>query len=380
MSEIINNNLNDVNTEKLSMVMESLNKLNNKKSKFLFCIPESQNPVASVYELYFHATVVKRMGFDVYILVENDGYKIPDWIETELTDFKHLPMTNTGLNVGAEDFIIIPEVFTNVMEHVKTLPCHKIAFVQSLDYMYNSLLPGIDLSLFNIRDIITTSQILKETLENFYGVNKFNIYTYNIGIPDYFKKSDLPQKPIISIIGRNPNEISKFVKLFYSKYPHYNWISFDPMLTKSKPPQQMRRIDFANRLRENFAAVWIDRISNFGTFPLECMKSGVIPICLLPDIVPEYIIERNEENKPVKIKDNVGIWTNNFYDLPIITGELITKFLDDNIEQSIYTEMDLVASKYTQEESQKMLIDLYTSFINQRKMLFESALNNNNNE
>jgi len=76
------------------------------------------------------------------------------------------------------------------------------------------------------------------------------------------------------------------------------------MLTKSKPPQTMRRVDFAKRLQGNFAAVWIDRIASFGTFPLECMKSGVIPISLVPDIIPEYLIERDENGKPVKITEN----------------------------------------------------------------------------
>ena len=60
----------------------------------------------------------------------------------------------------------------------------------------------------------------------------------------------------------------------------------------------MRRIDFAKRLQSNFAAVWVDRISSFGTFPLECMKCGTIPICLKPDIMPEYMIERDEKGAP----------------------------------------------------------------------------------
>jgi len=48
--------------EKTKKIEESLNNMINKKSKFLFCVPESQNPVASVYEIYFHATVVKIWG------------------------------------------------------------------------------------------------------------------------------------------------------------------------------------------------------------------------------------------------------------------------------------------------------------------------------
>jgi hypothetical protein len=314
------------------------------------------------------------MGYDTYILVEKGDYEIPTWIDKELTEHKHMSMADPKLTVGPEDIMIIPDVYSNIMEQTKNLPCVRIGLLQSIDYMVSSLIPGTDWKSFNINDIITTSKSLKEFVEVFYGKNKFNIKTYNVGIPDYFEKSDIPQKPIISIIGRNPNEISKVVKLFFSKYPQYSWVMFDPMLTRSKPPQPMRRVDFAKRLRENFAAVWIDRISSYGTFPLECMKSGVIPICIKPDIIPEYLVERNEEGIPQKIKEGGGVWCDNFYDLPVLIGDVIIKFLDDNISPEIYDSMDKIAEKYTQANSEIELQNIYQEFLNTRINLFKSAL------
>ena len=129
-------------------------------------------------------------------------------------------------------------------------------------------------------------------------------------------------------------------------------MTFDPMLTKSKPPQQMRRIDFAKRLQGNFAAVWVDRIASFGTFPLECMKSGVIPICLKPDIMPEYLLERDDNGVPVKTVEGAGVWTDSFYDLPVLIGEVLVKFLDDSISQELYESMEKIASKYNQADAE----------------------------
>jgi glycosyltransferase involved in cell wall biosynthesis len=371
---LLNNEAQKAELEKIEKIKKSLNNIINKESKFLFCVPESQNPVASVYEIYFHATVVKKMGYKVIILVEKGDYVVPTWIEKELTDHEHIPMSNPKLAVGPEDIMIIPEIYSNVMEQTKNLPCIRIGLLQSVDYMTSALIPGTDWTSFGIHDIITTSETLKEWVEVFYDKHKFRIKVYNIGIPNYFEKSKIPQKPIVSLVGRNANEISKVVKLFFSKYPQYNWITFDPMLTKSKPPQTMRRIDFAKRLQENFAAVWIDRIASFGTFPLECMKSGTIPICLKPDIMPEYMIERDEKGVPVKAVEGGGVWTNNFYDLPVLIGDVLIKFLDDNIAPELYDSMNKVASKYTQEASEKSLIEIYQEFINNRIKLFESAL------
>lgn len=372
--ELLNNEAQKAELEKVEKIKASLVNIENKKSKFLFCMPESQNPAASVYEIYFHASVVKNMGFEVIIMTEKGDYVPPVWIEKELTAHKHMSMADPKLTVGPEDIMVIPDVFSNIMEQTKKLPCMRIGLLQSVDYMLNSLIPGTDWKSFGINDIVTTSQTLKDWVEMYYGKGKFNISTYNVGIPEYFEKSKLPQKPIVSVIGRNANEIAKLVKLFFSKYPQYTWLTFDPMLTRSKPPQAMRRVDFAKRLQGNFAAVWVDRISSFGTFPLECMKSGVIPICLKPDIMPEYMIERDENGVPVKAVEGAGVWTENYYDLPILIGEVLVKFLDDSITPALYESMDNVAAKYNQEASEKALNEIYTNFINQRISLLKSAL------
>lgn len=371
--DLLNVEAQKAEQEKIEKIKASLERLNNKKSKFVFCVPESPNPTAGVYELFFHATVVKNMGYEVIVMVEKPDYVAPSWIEKELTNHKFMAMSDPKLTVSVDDIMIIPELFTNVMEQTKKLPCQRIALVQSIDYMVSSLIPGTDLSSFGVRDIITTSEVLKETIEMYYG-KKFNIKTYNVGIPEYFEKSKTPQKPVISIIGRNPNEISKVVKLFFSKYPQYSWMTFDPMLTKSKPPQQMRRIDFAKRLQGNFAAVWIDRIASFGTFPLECMKSGVIPICLKPDIMPEYLLERDDNGVPVKTVEGAGVWTDSFYDLPVLIGEVLVKFLDDSISQELYESMEKIASKYNQADAEKKLSEIYQGFIDERIKLIEAAL------
>ena len=374
MSEELKISAEEAEAQKIEKIQLSLNKIATKESKFLFCVPESQSPVASVYEIYFHATVAKNMGYDVIVMVEKGDYVVPTWIEEELTAHKHMAMSDPKIVVGPEDVMIIPEVYTNVMEQTKNLPCVRVGLLQSVDYMMNSLIPGTNWASFGIHDIITTSETLKEWVENYHGVGKYNIMVYNIGIPEYFEKSKLPQKPIISVIGRNANEISKFVKLFFSKFPQYSWVTFDPMVTKSKPPQPMRRVDFAKRLQSNFAAIWIDRIASFGTFPLECMKSGVIPICLRPDIMPEYMVERDEEGNVSKVVEGGGVWTENYYDLPVLTGEVLIKFLDDGITDELYENMDKIVARFNQKESEIRLNEIYDSVINARINFLNKAI------
>lgn len=374
MSEELQKSAEQAELEKIEKIKKSLDNITNKESKFLFVVPEAQSPVASVYEIYFHASVIRNLGYKVVMMVEKGDYVVPNWIEKELTNFEHIPMADPKLMVSPEDVMVIPEVFTNVMEQTKNLPCVRVGLLQSIDYKMNSLIPGTDWASFGINDIITTSETLKELVETYYGEDKYNIMVYNIGIPEYFEKSKFPQKPVISVIGRNANEISKFVKLFFSKYPQYSWVTFDPMVAKSKPPKPLRRVDFAKRLKENFAAIWIDRISSFGTFPLECMKSGTIPVCLKPDIMPEYMIERDAEGNPLKAVDGGGLWTENYYDLPLLVGEVLIKFLDDSITPALYETMDKIVAPYTQEAAEIRLGEIYGGVVAERAKLFENTL------
>jgi len=361
------------NQEKINKLKESATKLKEKQSTFLFCVPEIQTPSALIYEIYFHANVVEKMGYKVIMLTDKEEFTPPDYIEDELINKEHKAMGGSDLVVGPNDFMVIPEIFSNVMEQTKDLPCKRIVLLQSFDYMLNALIPGGSFRDFKIEDIITTSDTLKDCVNLFFENDHYNIKTYDIGIPGYFNKTDAPKKPVVSIVGRNPNDISKIVKLFYAKYPQYRWISFDAMLTKSKPPQPLRRVDFADKLKKNFAGVWIDRISSFGTFPLECMKAGTIPVSLKPDITPDYIIDKSDK-KDLKIKDNLGLWTKDFYDIPFLLGDVVTRFLDDSIPEEIYTAMEKTASNYTQENAEKQITNIYNEYIDERIKLFDKAI------
>ena len=360
---------------RIEKVKASIEKIKSKQSKFLFFVANTPNPAASIYEVYFHAKTVQNLGYDVKILTDTPQYEVPDWIEKELTDIPHESMDQVKLTVGPEDVLIIPEIFSSVMEQTKNLPAIRIGLLQSIDYKVNAIMPGTDWKTFGIEKIITTSQNMKDVVEEFFGKN-YDIKVYDVGIPDYFKANGELKTPVISIVGRNPNEIGKIVKLFYAKYPQYNWITFDSLLTDSKPARPMRRKDYADRLKKNFAGVWIDRISSFGTFPIECMSAGSIPIALVPDLQPEYLID--DEGNPI---DNIGVWTNDFYAIPILIGDVVTKYLDDTIGDEIIDNMGKIASKYNQENSKKQLEEIYVGFLEERVGIFERAVEaHENNE
>lgn len=361
-----------VNRDELSnedKIKLSISNLKAKKSKVMFFVPDlGATPSGSVYEIYFHATIVKNLGYDVKILLESAKAVVPDFIEPELTKFEHVAMDTVKLTVSPEDLLVIPEIFTNVMEKTKNLPCMRVVLLQSIDNAVRALVPGIDWSSFGIHDVITTSKILELFLNEFFVNTRLNIKTYNVSVPDYFQKKSPIKRPVVSVFVRNENDLEKVIKLFYQKFPQYRWITFEPMQTDSKPPKFLRRKDFADKLDKNFAALWIDRLASHAQFPLECMRVGTIPVSLKPDITPDYILNGDE------FIQNSGVWSSDLYALPSLLADVLRKFLDDEIPQELFDTMDLISSKYTASVATEQLNTIYNQLFNDRLQLFEKTL------
>lgn len=365
----MSDNINQIESTPEEKAKIRLENLKNKKSKFYFFLPAVKEANASTNEIYFHATVLKKNGYDVTLIVDSPEFTNPMFVDKELIDIKHFVINSGRLEIGPEDVVVIPEIYTNVMEQTVTVPAIRIVLCQSIDYMYNALLPSTSWADFGMDNVITTSQRAKQYLETVFP-NRFDIQTYKIGIPTYFKSWNKPKRPVISFLTRTPNDINKVAKDFYAKYPYYNFVTFDSMFTDTKPPRQTTRKEFAEKLSKNFAAVWIDRISTFGTFPLECMASGTIPVCLLPDFDPPYIFDDKGE-----YIQGAGYWTTSTLQIADILGKLVAAFLDDNIPSYVAENMEKVVSEHSIEISEASVIQSYQHFIDKRIISLESAIN-----
>jgi hypothetical protein len=341
-------------TENIEKIGKIISNIENKNSKFYFFIPNIQTPNSTMYQIYWNATVVKEMGYESIILTESDSeYVKPYFVDSDLMNMKHTTVSNK-ISISPEDFLVIPEIFTNVMEQLKNFNCEKVVLLQSIDYALNALTPGVQWSDFGITKVITVSEELKNIVHDFFG-EYYNIRKYDIGISDLFKNTNSLKKPIISFVSRNGNDITDVIKLFYLKYPHFRFITFQEL-------SGLDRETFSTKLKDSFVCIWIDNISSFGTVPLECMKSGTIPIGVIPRIDHEYI------------DDFTGIWVYDIFKLPDMIGTLITKYLEDDIPEEFYNKMNEVSSKYTQENSKQSLNKVYTELLNDRIGFFKRAL------
>lgn len=335
---------------------DTLKKFENNDFGFYFFVMDTKgNPSAAIANIYEHVKVLNGLGIKATILHEKNDYTpVGAWLGPDYDSLPHVSIEGQQLKVTGNDFIIIPEIFGNVIEQTIQLPAKRIVMLQSYDYIFEMLAPGRGWLDYGITDCITTTVKQKEHIESIFGKN-INTKIIPVSIPEYFKPSVKPKKPIIGIYTRDQRDTVKIFKQFYIKYPHLKWVSF-------KDFRGLPREVFAKNLAECAFVIWVDEISGFGTLPIEAMKCDVPVLGKIPNIVPEWMEDKN------------GLWTNNLISIVDIAANYFQAWIEDSEPEEIYTEMAKMKEKYTPEQQKEVISEVYNQIIKDRITFFEDQL------
>lgn len=361
-------------SEQLDRIKDSIEKINNKDfGIYFFTIDTKGNPTAGVATIYEHVKKLRELGYNAQILHDKNDYKlredeegmgIAEWLGEEYANLPHVSIESQQLQVGPSDFVVIPEAFASIIKQTANFPCKRIVFLQSYEYIFEMLEIGEGWGQFGIRDIITTNKNLSDYANSLFRGMRTDIIP--VGIPEYFTENDKPKIPTISMVARDKRELLKIVKIFYQKYPHYRFVTFRDM-------SGLPRKTFAEELSKTFLSVWVDELSSFGTFPLECMKTNTPVIGKIPRMVPEWM-GSVDQNGNLNLNDN-GIWTPNLNAIPDIIATMVGLYLEDALPENIMNGMTEWKDKYTTEETDRILNEVYTNIFNRRIVELETTYN-----
>ena len=345
--------------EKTQQILEVIKKIEDKDFNIYFFVLDTKgNPIGELAYIYEHAKILKDNGFNTIILSEKNDYTgVGDWLGEEYMSIPHVSVESQTLKVGPQDFLIIPEIFANVMDQTKAMPCKRIVFSQSYDYILEILNLGSKWTDYGIKDCVTTSEKQKQQIKELFPT--VNVEVTSLGIPEYFKPNDKPQKPVIALSCRDPRDTTKIVKTFYLKYPQFKWVTFRDM--KGLP-----RETFAKTLSECCLSVWVDPISGFGTFPIESMKCGVPVIGRVPNLIPEWMEQPVGPNGEEKTLKENGIWTFDTLRIPDLISTFIRLWLEDNIPSDVYEKTKDTSGMYTMEEMTSSVLGYYNNQLTSR--------------
>lgn len=358
----------------LEQVVSTIEKLKNKDVRlYFFTLDTKGNPVAGVANIYEHVKVLNELGYKAYILHQEDGYKlfgdeeadgIADWLGEEYANLPHASIKSQNLEIGPQDFLIIPEVFSTLMQEkvILSLPCKKVVISQSPEYIFELLPLGRRWTDFHFNDVITTSEKQATYLKSVFPSIKTHVVP--VSIPSYFKKSEKPKKPIIAIHCRNQYDVARIYKEFYLKYPIYKWLTFKDM-------RGLSRKNFATVLGESALAIWVDDSAGFGTFPIESMSCETPVIGKIPNVTPEWMITKNEEGL-TQLKSN-GVWVNSTHEIPDLIAEFMRLWLEDSVPEGLLSEMSETSSHYTEAIQRDKIEEVYKTLVEERILEFEKV-------
>jgi len=358
----------DKKTENINKITSELE--NKDFNIYYFTIDTKGNPNGGVANQYDHVKMLTELGYNAHILHDKEKYtSVEDWLGEDYSNLSHKPTKN--LNVNPSDVIIVPEVFPTVMEQLSKFPCKKVVLSQSYSYIFELL--GIGKSWnydYGFDEVITTSEKQLNYIENhFPGIEGSIIEPV---ISDLFKKpkGDI-KEPTVGIVARDQSDVLKIVKSFYLQYPMYKWITFKDMRGLSKA-------EFAEQTNNNCLSIWVDRISSFGTFPLESMKSNTPIIGVIPDMIPDWMLSNEVIDDGLVLEDN-GIWTENILNIPSLISDYMKLWLEDTLPEIIFDKMAETSSNYTYDGQKNKLGEYYQEMTNKRIESFKNILKDEKN-
>ena len=343
--------------ERVQKMEQSIKNLEDKTARIYFLVQDTKgNPKASIRHIYQMALSLKNNGYvNTIIIHESKDYKgVGDWLGEKYMQLPHQTIEGENLKISPEDIIVIPELYGHVMDQLKNFPCGKIVLCQAYDHMLETLAPGTNWSTYGFYKCITTSEFQKKYVEDIMRGSSIDIVSPLI--PEVFSKKDKPSKPIISIHTRDPRDTAKIIKTFYLKYPQFRWVTFRDL-------RGINQNDFSKFLKESFVSVWVDVESGFGTFPLESMASGTPVIGKIPNLKPDWMTEMN------------GLWINNTNEIIDIISNFVQNWLEDNISENLYVNMEETSKTYQNEEYfEEQVTKLFGEYFEGRTSSFTDQL------
>lgn len=333
---------------------KEINKIDKKENHIYFFVIDTKGvPSGSLEYIYNLALILKNDGYDVSMLhTEEEFVGVGAWLGEEYTSLPHFNVNSGEIGTSPSDLLFIPDIYAQVMNQTKNLPCKRVVILQNYDFVVEQMPYSAQWGDFGILEGITNSEYQADELKKSFPYVKLNKVTPYIS--KIFGETNEPKKMIVNIVAKDQSDIKRIVKPFYWKYPSFKWVSFRDVRNLSKE-------NFANALREAAITVVVDDNASFGYAALESMKSGSITVCKVPNAELEWM-ETDNDTLP-----NCCIWFDNFDTLHKQLASIVRGWITDNVPTVLSENAEKVNSNFSFEKTQKELLEYVQNVFEKRK-------------
>ena len=361
--------MNKKEEKALKRVQAEIKKIDKKENNvFFFILDTKGNPSGSLEYIYKLAMIAKNDGYKVAMLYQSadkdDKFVgVKEWLGEDYANIPHYDIASDDVEITPSDILFIPEIFANVMNQTKKLPCKRIAILQNYDYLVEQMPFAAQWGDFGILDAITNTEHNAELLKDIFPYVKTKVITPYID--KMFGTTIQPKKMIVNIVASNQEDINRIIKPFYWKYPSFKWVSFRDLRGFSKE-------QFAESLRDAAITIWVDDKTSFGYSALEAMKSGSIVIAKIPEEPLKWMNE-DSEDKVGKLR-NCCIWFDDFHEVQRAIASVVRSWITDKVPSTLFDEAKKVNELYPFETTQKEFSEYLNCVVENRKKEMEQLV------
>lgn len=351
------------NEHAIKRIVGEIEKIGKKANKIMFYVLDTEGYASGslAYE-YQLAKIAKDAGYDVSMVYQSDekdnGFVgVGGWLGEEYASLPHYDIRKDEIEINPSDILFIPEIFSQVMNQTKRLPCKRIAIMQNFDYILSQTPYSAQWGDYGIVDAIANTEENKKLLNGVFPYVKTTVI--DPYIDKMFGETKQPKKCVVNIVAHNQDDVTRVVKPFYWKFPLMKWVSFADL-------RGMNKAKFSEALREGFLTIWIDENASFGYSPIEAMKCGNVVFAMLPKENKKWML--TEDGKSL---NDSCFWFNNINMMHDKIATLVRGFITNNIPDSIYNGQEIVKNMYSEEKTKKQFIEYIENVLEERKKALE---------
>lgn len=351
--------MSDKDLKVIENIQKEISKIDKKESRIYFFVIDTKGvPSGSLEYIYNLALFLKNDGYDVSMLhTEEEFVGVGAWLGEEYTNLPHYNVNKGEVGTSPSDLLFIPEIYSQVMNQTKNLPCKRVAILQNYDYVVEQMPYAAQWGDFGIMEGITNSDYqAAELKEAFPYVKLKKISPF---ISKIFGTTINPKKMVINVISKDQSDIKKIVKPFYWKYPFFKWVSFKELRNLSKE-------EFAEELREGAITIVVDETASFMYAALEAAKSGSITMVKVPNTTLDWA---NGEELP-----NCCVWFNDYDTLHKQIASVVRSWITDKVPTVLAEETKKVTENLTEENTKNEIIEYVKDILGKRKKEMEELM------
>ena len=342
-------------------INKEVSKIDKKQNRIYFFVIDTKGvPSGSLEYIYNLALILKEEGYDVSMLhTEDEFVGVESWLGEKYSSLPHYNVNKDETGTSPSDLLFIPEIFSQVMNHTKNLPCKRVAILQNYNYVVEQMPYAAQWGDFGIMEGITNSDYQAAELnESFPYVKLTKVSPF---ISKIFGTTSEPKKMVVNVISKDQSNIKKIVKPFYWKYPMFRWVSFKELRNLSK-------VDFSKSLRENAITIVVDEDASFCYAALEAMKSGSITMCKVPTTTLDWA------NSDDGILPNCCVWFNDYDTLHKQIASVVRSWITDKVPGVLAEEAKKIYDEFNEDRTKRQLLSFVDSVLSKRKKEMEDLI------